>query len=127
MLIFQLFSIIFCIGKRKYFLNISPIYERFFILISAQIFIIFHQKQAKMAKIALLSDLDKFSPVRKFRSRHDLNMVWKSFENAGSIVAEKITFMKFLHYFVTKTVLFRLGKNRKSDKTVLVTKRYKKV
>ena len=66
-----------------------------------------------MAKIALLGDLDKTSPLHKIRSRHDLNMVGTLFESLGFIVAQKIIFMKFLRFlylFVTKTVLFRLGK-----------------
>ena len=66
-----------------------------------------------MAKFALLGDLDQTSPLHKIRSRHDLNMVGTLFESLGFIVAEKIIFMKFLRFlylFVTKTVLFRLGK-----------------
>ena len=66
-----------------------------------------------MAKITLLGDLDQTSPLHKIRSRHDLNMVGTLFESLGFIVAEKIIFMKFIRFlylFVTKTVLFRLGK-----------------
>ena len=66
-----------------------------------------------MTKIAVLGDLDQTSPLHKIRSRHDLNMVGTLFESLGFIVAEKIIFMKFLRFlylFVTKTVLFRLGK-----------------
>ena len=66
-----------------------------------------------MAKITLLGDLDQTSPLHKIRSRHDLNMVGTLFESLGLIVAEKIIFMKFLrflYFFVTKKVLFRLRK-----------------
>ena len=67
-----------------------------------------------MAKIALLGDLDQTSPLRKIRSRHDLNTVGTSFESSGSIVAEKIIFMKFLHFFVpfcNQNGIIQIGKN----------------
>ena len=77
-----------------------------------------------------LAVFDQTSSKLKICSRNVLKMIKTSFESLGSIFFEKINFENFLHFFVpfcNQNGNIQKWKTRKSNNTVLVTNKHKKV